>query len=289
MKTTYLIAAVLMILGNQPSWAANEESSQPTAAPYPSAASSQEFIGYQPIPTNALPDVTLASTAPTAYQVGQPQPPGMSSLPQTRGKSYDYTTWLVGQGPYTLGRDDVIRIQVRNQPDFSGDFVVGPDGYIQYNYLGDVPVLGMTKYEVEQLLSKLLEDYIRVPAVDVMILGYNSKAVYLIGEVNRPGKYLMRGDVIKLREAIIAAGLPTGTAALWRTHIVKPDLAKPKVRRVNLKRILYKGRLKDDVDLFPGEIVVVPSTVLSSVDRFLSQLLNPFTRASAAAALGVGL
>jgi len=231
----------------------------------------------------------LVSAAPAPYQVGPQPPPGMASLPQTRGKSYDYTTWLVGQGPYTLGRDDVIRIQVRNQPDFSGEFIVGPDGYIQYNYLGDVPILGMTKYEVEQLLSKLLEDYIRVPAVEVVILGYNSKAVYLIGEVNRPGKYLMRGDVIKLREAIIAAGLPTGTAALWRTHIVKPDLAKPRVRRVNLKRILYKGRLKDDVDLFPGEIVVVPSTVLSTIDRFLSQLLNPFTRASAAAAIGAGL
>ena len=288
LRTIAFVMLAVLTFAHRPGWAAKSDESSPTPAPVSSYATSQtpspEVLGYQPIPNNALPDVTLAS-APMPTSAGQLPQAGMPTGP----RSYNYTTWLVGQGPYTLGRDDVIRIQVRNQPDFSGDFIVGPDGYIQYNYLGDVPVLGMTKYEVEQLLTKLLEEYIRVPAVDIVILGYNSKAVYLIGEVNRPGKYLMRGDVIKLREAIIAAGLPTGTAALWRTHIVKPDLTKPRVRRVNLKRILYKGRLKDDIDLFPGEIVVVPSTVLSAVDRFLSQLLNPITRAAAAAALGAGL
>ena len=147
----------------------------------------------------------------------------------------------------------------------------------------------MTKYEVQQVLEKLLAEYIRVPEVNVAILAYNSKVVYVIGEVNRPGKYIMRGDTIKLREAIIAAGLPTRHAALGRTHVIKPDLNDPRVRKINLKKILYKGKLKEDVDLYPGEIIVVPSTVLSSVNNFLSELLNPITRAAAAAAIGVGL
>ena len=268
-------------------------------------------IGYQPIPNSELPnysatqsqgvmaqgamapstqssaDMTLAQ-APQMAPGGMMQPMGpMRSGP--RGTVYDYTMWLVGQGPYTLGRDDIIRIIVRNQPDFSGDFVVGPDGSIQYNYLGDIPVLGMTKYEVQQVLGKLLERYIRVPQVTVTIMGYNSKAVYVIGEVNRPGKYIMRGDVIKLREAIVAAGLPTRTAALWRTHIIKPDIENPRVRKVNLKKILYGGKLQEDVDLDPGEIIVVPSTVLHAVNNFLSDLLNPITRAAATAAIGAGI
>ncbi|MBI3997021.1 MAG: polysaccharide biosynthesis/export family protein [Candidatus Omnitrophica bacterium] len=264
-----------------------------TSYPQAGAAASEVVIGYQPIPNSTL--AAISSTQATAQTVSPLQQPGGPIAPSrnTKGsqreQAYDFTTWFVGQGPYTLGRDDAIRIQVRNQPEFSGDFLIGPEGEIQYNYLGDIPIAGLTKYEVQQVLEKMLARYIRVPAVNVTIVGYNSKVVYVIGEVNRPGKYIMRGDVIKLREAIIAAGLPTGTAALRRTHVIKPDLRKPRDRKVDLKRILYKGKLKDDIDLYPGEIVVVPSTVLASVNSFLSQLLNPLTHAATVAALGAGL
>jgi polysaccharide export outer membrane protein len=228
-----------------------------------------------------------------AMAPGQPQQMISPAVPLQSGRGmsvngYNYTMYQVGNGPYTLGRDDVIQIDVRNQPDFSGNFIVGPDGSIQYNYIGDIPIVGMTKYEVQQIITKLLEKYIRVPQVTVIIVGYNSKAVYVIGEVHRPGKYIMRGDVIKLREAIVAAGLPTRQAAQRRTHIVKPDLVNPQIRKINLKKILYKGKLKDDIDLYPGEIIVVPSTVLSSVNNFLSDLLNPVTRAASAASIGAG-
>ena len=267
------------------------------------APASGSVIGYQPIPNSSLPQASGAQyasaspaggvMAPTQMQQIQPlqqiQPGGQTSITTPARSGYDYGIWLVGQGPYTLGRDDVITIEVRNQSEFSGNFVVGPDGSIQYNYIGDVPLLGLTKYAVQQVLEKLLEKYIRVPQVTVTIVGYNSKAVYVIGEVNRPGKYLMRGDTIKLREAIVAAGLPTRTAALWRTHIVKPDIDNPIDRKINLKKILYKGRLHDDINLFPGEIVVVPSTVLHSIDNFLSDLLNPITRSATAAAIGAGI
>ena len=196
-----------------------------------------------------------------------------------------YLTGILGDGPYTLGRDDVIRIIVRNQPEFSGEYAIGFDGRIQYNHLGDLPLAGLTKYEVQQVMEKLLEKYIRVPSVSVQIVAYNSKVIYVIGEVSRPGKFVMRGDVIKLREAILAAGLPTHDAALSRVHVIKPDLTDPRVRVVNMKRILYKGKLKDDVDLYPSEIVVVPSTVLSKVNDFLGTLLSPVSRATSAAAL----
>ena len=265
-----------------------------SAQPLTPASSTGNIIGYQPIPNSALPDVTMSSAPTQAY--GNPQAPAVASGQPSAAAAqppsgenqapYDYTTWLVGDGPYTLGRDDVIHIAVRNQPEFSGNFVINSTGAIQYSYLGDIPIAGMTKQEVEQVITKLLERYVRIPAVTVTIVGYNSKAVYVIGEVGRPGKYIMRGDMLKLREAILAAGLPTGSAAMWRTHVIKPDLEKPRVRKVNLKKILYKGKLKDDIDLFPGEIVVVPSTFLSGANRFLSQLLSPITRTAAAVALG---
>ena len=247
---------------------------QPTYQPVPGP--SQGFLGYKPIPESALEGAIAVTTVPQpALRPAYPQQnvagqsgvtPG-SQLPQV------YVTGIVGDGPYTLGRDDVIQISVRNQPEFSGQFAIGFDGRIQYNYLGDIPIGGMTKYEVQQVLEKMLSKYIRVPVVNVQIVAYNSKVVYIIGAISRPGKYVMRGDVIKLREAILAAGLPTPQAAVNRVHVIKPDLNNPDVRVVNMKPILYKGQLKDDVDLYAGELIVVPSTIWSRVNLFLSSIL----------------
>ncbi len=269
--------------------------------PVPGAVPSGNIIGYHPIPTSALeaamldatpapPAATPAMPAPGAapygaVQVGVTQRQSAGGAVGSAQLPAPYLTGVVGEGFYTLGRDDVIQIDVRNQPEFSGAFVIGFDGRIQYNYLGDIPIAGLTKYEVQQVLEKLLQKYIRVPAVNVMILAYNSKVVYVIGEVRSPGKFIMRGDAIKLREAILAAGLPTDIAALTRVHVIKPDLNDPDIRVINVKRILYKGQLEDDIDLFTGEIVVVPSTVWSKVNSFLSGFFSPVTRVARMAAL----
>ncbi len=266
-----------------------DESNQTTTSSYQplyqssGSSASSNIIGYKPISESALssglPGSASSQSRGTTLGVSEQSKAGKAKLPSA------YLTGILGDGPYTLGRDDAIHVDVRSQPEFSGDYVVGFDGRIQYNYIGDVPVGGLTKYEVQQVLEKLLGKYIRVPSVTVTIVAYNSKVVYVIGEVNHPGKFVMRGDAIKLREAILAAGLPTHDAALGRVHVIKPDLNDPHVRVVNMKRILYQGQLKDDVDLYPGEIVVVPSTVLSKVNDFLASLLSPITRAASVAAL----
>ena len=302
-RTLRIAGVALPLMVCALAWAADNESpSLYQSSPGTGSGSSDSgIIAYRPIPTSSL---TAAATvqpvggarsrqrgvglaAPQAGLTGQPGQ-GSEQMPgqQNAGKlPPSYQTGILGDGPYTLGRDDVIRIEVRGQPEFSGDYVIGFDGRIQYNYIGDVPIAGLTKYEVQQVLEKLLEKYIRVPAITVTIAEYNSKVVYVIGEVNRPGKFVMRGDAIKLREAILAAGLPTHDAALGRVHVIKPDLNDPNIRVINMKRILYKGQLKDDVDLFPGEIVVIPSTVLSKVNDFLGSLISPVTRAASVAAL----
>ena len=284
------------LLDEDPAHAAPPSHSFPAQPSYvvPSVGSSANIIGYKPIPASALGAALppgsgqpAAGSAVTAAQgVVPPAASDQVTTPATGELPVVYQTGIMlGEGMYTLGRDDVIHIDVRNQPEFSGNFIIGYDGRIQYNYIGDLPIAGLTKYEVQQVLEKLLARYIRVPVVTVQILAYNSKVVYVIGEVNQPGKFIMRGDSIKLREAILAAGLPTYQAALSRVHVIKPDLESPVIRKINLKRILYKGKLKDDIDLAAGEIVVVPSTVMSVVNRFLSSLLSPVTRAARVAAL----
>ena len=189
--------------------------------------------------------------------------------------------FLEGNTTYTLGKGDVVEITVREQEEFSGQFVIGPDGNIQYTFVGDVKAEGLDKNQLKDEITKKLEKFIKIPEVSVIIVAYRSKFIYMLGEVGRPGKYPMSGDAIKLRDAIVASGLPTRDAALRRVWVIKPSHAeKPIAKKVDIYKLLYKGDLKQDVVLEPGDLVVVSSTVPSEINRALTNLLSPITRAA---------
>ncbi len=187
--------------------------------------------------------------------------------------------------PYSLGNEDVLQITVRNQPEFSGQFVIGPDGKIQYTFVGDIEAAGLTKEQLKQRLIKELDRFVKVPEISIAISAYKSKNIYVLGEVTRPGQYPMKGDNISLRDAIFAAGLHTREAALRRVYIIKIDEKRVIPKKVDLFALLYKGRMKYNLNLVPGDIVVVPSTVPSEINRALNTLLQPVFNAAAVDAL----
>lgn len=230
------------------------------------------IVGYKPIPDSLLPTAATPATPVT----GQAAPgPGQTNVGGP----------VFTMGPYTLGRDDVVQIVVRGQPDFSGTYAVGHNGSIQYGFIGDVPADGLTKEELRAKLTEKLKQYVRVPAIQVTIVGFNSKAIYILGQVAHPGKYAMRGDSIKIRDAVIAAGLVTQRAALSRVHIIKSDPNDPSYKIVNIKNVLFKGKMRDNIALVNGDIIVIPTTFWGKVTGFISSLTDPAQHAGTVAAL----
>jgi polysaccharide export outer membrane protein len=231
------------------------------------------LLGYRPIPESMLPtSIAPAMSSAPATPANVPTPTNLG------GPAY-------AMGPYTLGKDDVVQIVVQGQPDFTGTFLIGPDGGIQYGFLGDVPAEGLTKDELAQVIAQQLKRFVRVPSVNVIIVGFNSKAVYILGRVARPGKYAMRGDSVKIRDALIAAGLVVRHAKLRKVHIVKSDPSDPSYRVVDMFKVLYKGKMRENVDLVNGDIIVVPTTVWGGINDFLTELIAPGSHAARAAAV----
>lgn len=217
--------------------------------------------------------------------IGQQQP-GQEQAQPTVPAAVSEPPVLIGEArPYTLGNEDVLQITVRNQPDFSGNFIIGPDGMIQYNFVGDILAAGLTKYQLKEILKRELERFVKGPEVSITIASYRSKNVFILGEVARPGKYPLDGDSITLRDAIAVAGLPTREAALRRVYVIKFNAEKVTHKKVDLFALLYKGRLKYNLNLIAGDIVVVPSTVPSEINRALNTLLSPLLNAASVDAL----
>jgi polysaccharide export outer membrane protein len=180
-----------------------------------------------------------------------------------------------GVDPYVIGPDDTLRITVAQHPEWSGEFSVGPDGRIVISGMGEFTVGGMGKERAETALRDAMERYINNPRVSVEIVKYASQVIYVLGEVNRPGRYSTEGKVLTLRDAVILAGLPTRYAADSRVYVITPAPGKPRQQVINLYRILNRGEMRRNIALKPGDIVYVPQSILGMVNELLSILLSP--------------
>lgn len=178
---------------------------------------------------------------------------------------------------YLLGSDDVVRITVDQHPEWSGDFKIGPTGKIIMSGLGDISAAGLTKTSFEQKIVLSLSNYINEPKVTVDITKYSSEFVYVLGEVNSPGRISTEGKLLTLRDAVVSAGLPTHFAAESTVYVITPATGKPRKQVINLYRILYQGELGNNIELSPGDIVYVPKNWLGKLNYILEVLLSPIS------------
>ncbi len=179
---------------------------------------------------------------------------------------------------YTLGPDDVVEITVMRHPEFSGVYPINLEGKIQYKFIGDIDVSGLTKKKLEAKIKNIISRFVINPEVNVTILEYKSKVIYVVGEVGRPGKYYMRADSIPVREAVVAAGLPTLAAAMRRCRLITPaEDGKAKIRNVDLYALLYGGNLKQNIQMHPGDVLYVPATIMAKVVRVINPVTAPIS------------
>lgn len=175
---------------------------------------------------------------------------------------------------YTLGPEDVVEISVLRHPEFSGVYSINQEGKLQYKFVGDMQVTGLTKSQLEERIKEIISKFVISPQVNVDVTEYKSKVFFVLGEVGTPGKYYMRSETISVRDAVVMAGLPTQAAAMRKSQIITPGEKGGQIRYVNLFELLYVGDLERNVDLHPGDFLYVPSTVMAKVFRIFSPVSN---------------
>lgn len=191
---------------------------------------------------------------------------------------------------YTLGPDDVIFIEVRNHPEFSGPYTINSEGKIEYKYVGDIILTDLTKLQAKERIAQILSEYIIEPDVDVQIIQYLSKVFYVVGEVGRPGKFYMKGDTIEVREALVQAGLPTYSAAMRRCRLITPNKnGKNNYADVNVYSLLYEGDLSRNVEMKPGDVLYIPATAIAKLIQVISPVTNTVGQTAGTAATGAAL
>ena len=179
----------------------------------------------------------------------------------------------------------MLTITVQRHPEVSGKYAINMEGKIQFEFVGDILLSGMTKDQARDAIAKRLIKYIINPDVTVVITEYNSKVVYVVGEVGAPGKIFMRGDTISVRDALLAANLPQLTAATDAATLFTPaDNGKVVLKKVNVYALLYMGDLRQNYVMKPGDTLYLPATLWAKVARFINPVSQPLGSAAGAAA-----
>jgi protein involved in polysaccharide export with SLBB domain len=167
---------------------------------------------------------------------------------------------------YTLGPDDIVEIIVMRHPEFSGIYPINMEGKLQYKFVGDIDVNGMTKKQLEDKLKEIISNFVISPEVNVTVTEYKSKVFYVLGAIGNPGKYYMRSETITVREAAVLAGLPTQAAAMRKTRIITPDKkGRSRTKAVDLYAVLYAGKLNYNYEMKSGDVLYVPYTIMAKL------------------------
>jgi polysaccharide export outer membrane protein len=152
---------------------------------------------------------------------------------------------------------DLLQVSVWREPELTQQVVVRPDGAFSFPLVGEVNAVGKT---VEELRREIVEQLGRVipdVVVTVSVLEIRGNKVYVIGQVNQPGEFIVnpRVDVI---QALSLAGGTTAFASPSQIFVLRRD--GPQQRRLpfNFDAVLRGRELEQNVVLRSGDVVVVP-------------------------------
>jgi len=158
-----------------------------------------------------------------------------------------------------LGAGDLFEVRVFQEPELSGIYQVGPQGDIVFPLCRKVVVGGLTANAAAEALRTCLADgYLRNPQVSVLVKEYNSKKIFVFGEVQKPGTFLFE-DGMSVVQAITLAGGFTRNASQNSTSVTRHVAGDEVKVKVNVQDIAL-GKAPN-VLLEPGDIVYVPESL----------------------------
>jgi len=180
-------------------------------------------------------------------------PSSLPPAPATAASS-DYT--------YIIGAGDNLNIVVWRNPELSMSVPVRPDGKMSAPLVEELPAQGKTPTELARDIEKRLSTYVRDPVVTVLVSGFvgpYSEQIRVVGEAARP-QFLPFKQKMTLLDLMIAVGGLTDFADGNRAIIQRTSDGN-KQYSVRLKDLLKRGDLSANVEMRPGDILIIPQSL----------------------------
>lgn len=162
---------------------------------------------------------------------------------------------------YLIGPLDTINIIVWRNPELSLTVPVRPDGKISTPLVEDLPAIGRNPTDLARDIEKALGKYTRDPVVTVVVTGFqgaSSEQIRIVGEAAKPQAIPYR-QAMTLLDVMIQVGGLTDFADGNGAVLVRGK-ESGKQYSVRLKDLIKRGDISANVDVRPGDILIIPQS-----------------------------
>jgi len=162
---------------------------------------------------------------------------------------------------------DLLQIAVFRQPEMDLESRIPTDGTITFPLIGGVLAAGKTSGHLEQEIRRRLEkDFLHEAHVTVTVKEYTKRRVYVVGAVTKPGGYeIYPHQRLTILQAVAAAEGFTDRAYKEYVQIVRrrgpTEREVIRLSLIEVERMFARGRAEADLELWPDDLVVIPSAV----------------------------
>ncbi|MDB9454725.1 polysaccharide biosynthesis/export family protein [Dolichospermum circinale] len=177
---------------------------------------------------------------------------------------------------YLLGGGDLIRVNVFEVPEYTGEYQIPPGGAINMPLIGSVPVSGLTTEQASDTIAKRYSRFLKRPLISVNLLSPRPINVFVAGEVTRPGAYTLSlqggaGNNPGVQYPTVLAALTSAQGVTLAADVTQVQLRR-KVGRageqtvsLNLKELTQTGRISQEITLRDGDTIIVPTATSLNV------------------------
>lgn len=159
---------------------------------------------------------------------------------------------------FIIGNDDVLAVNVWKEPDISRSIPVRSDGKISLPLAGEVQAAGQTPAKLEAEIASRLKNYISEPEVTVMVQQINSQKFNILGQVAKPGSYVITNAPTVL-DAIAMAGGFRDFAKKKSIYVLRQNADGTQAKLpFNYKDVIKGVSPGQNVRLQPRDTIVVP-------------------------------
>ncbi len=202
----------------------------------------------------------LPADQPTEFQkfvaatVGQLLPVYGANLFRTVPSTFAPTDIAPVTADYVIGPDDILRVRMWGQINFSGNVRVDRSGNIYLPQVGTIPVAGLQYSALDQALRSAVSRIFRNFDLSVDVGKVRAIQVYIAGSARRPGAYTV-SSLSTLVDALFTSGGPSPQGSLRHIQLKRSGQV---VADFDLYSLLIHGDKSKDVHLLPEDVLYIP-------------------------------
>jgi polysaccharide biosynthesis/export protein len=173
---------------------------------------------------------------------------------------------------YQLNIGDALDLDFPFTPEYNQKVTVQPDGFISLRDMPDLYVAGKTISELTEQIQAAYSKTLHNPVIVVQLRDFEKPYFIVGGKVGHPGKFDLRGNITAAQAVAIAGGFLENAKHSEVLLFRQVSNEWTEVKKLDIKKMLNKANLNEDLQLRSGDMLVVPQNKISKIKQYIPNL-----------------